>query len=311
MSIGPLTEQLRSAYAAVQHLQHGRPMLELAEELQVSRFTVSRMIDRARASGLVEVVTRMPDAIDPALSSTLQQRFDLDAAYVVVPAVDSEQGARTAIAHVAARVLAETIEEDDLVGVGPGRTILETLGMLTTLPSCDAIQLTGVASSDPMGSLRALMRMSEVSGGRQHPLHAPFVSTDAAACTAISSQPAVADVLRRMGRLDKAVLTVGGWPESSLLARQLDALGELERMLEAGIVAEFGTTLLDSGGREVRTLEDRFIGVTTEQLARVPLSMALGGGPGKDVALLAVLRSGLVNVVITDAARARFALAHD
>jgi DNA-binding transcriptional regulator LsrR (DeoR family) len=207
-------------------------------------------------------------------------------------------------------MLAETIEEDDLVGVGPGRTILEAVGLLTALPSCDAVQLTGVASEDPVGNLRSLMRMTELSGGRLHPLHAPLVSTDAAARTAIAGQPAAADVLTRMNRLDKAVLTVGGWPDSSLLARQFAETGELDDMLSQGVVGEFGTTLLDAAGREVHALESRFIGITTEQLARIPLSIALGGGPGKEIALRAVLRSGLARIMVTDAFGAAYVLAN-
>ncbi|GAA3765100.1 DNA-binding transcriptional regulator [Microbacterium kribbense] len=308
MSEIPLPTQLRCAYVAVQHLQYGTPMLELASELGVSRFTISRMIDRARHAGLVEVVTHLPEPVDLEVSALLQRAFALDDAIVAVPPSADEQTVRAAIGQVAANLLRAIIADDDVVGVGPGRTILETAGHLTTLAACDIVQLTGVASDDPVGDLRALMKLSEASGGRLFPVHAPLVTTDSDSRRAITAQPAIRSALHRMDYLDRAVLTVGGWPDSSLLARQFATMGELDGLLGRGVVAEIGCTLLDGDGHEIDGYQDRFVGITSTQLSSVPTTIGLGGGPGKERALLATLRSGLVNTVVTDITTARAVL---
>lgn len=303
-----LKDQVLYVDATIQHLQYGRSTIDLAEELGISRFTVGRMIKRALEDGLVEVVPRLPEPVDSALSKVLAKKYGLSSAIVVTPPANSDESARIMVARLAARLVSELIDEDDIVGLGPGRTIVETCKLIVDVPTCDIVQLTGGATSEPEANLLAIMRLSRVAKGRMFPLYAPFLATDPASARAIAAQPAVRHALLRMDQLDKAVLTVGGWPHSSLLATHLEELGELESLLEHGVVAEFGTTLLDAEGREVKELEGRLIGVTTDQLAKVPVRVAIGGGPGKQEAVVAVLKSGLVDVVVTDERIARVAI---
>lgn len=303
-----IEEQVLYVYAAIQHLQRGRSTVDIAEELGVSRFMVGRMIKRARSERLVELVTRLPQPIDTELSKKLARTYGLQSAIVATPPRNSEEESRTAIAAVAACLVADLIDEDDIVGLGPGRTIVQTCDRIAELPSCDVVQLTGVAASDPDAQSQAIMHLSRAAKGRMFPLHAPFVATDRASTRVIASQPAVRQALQRMDNLDKAVLTVGGWPHSSLLATQLADLGELDALLQQGVVAEIGTTLLDANGRELTTLEGRIIGVSTEQLAKVPVCIALGGGLDKQQAAVAVLKSGLLDIFVTDVQTAQAAI---
>lgn len=125
----------------------------------------------------------------------------------------------------------------------------------------------------------------------------------------ILHHPAITGTMRRFRHVRKAFLTVGGWPRSSLLAQILGENGERAGFEERGVVAEIGTTLLDIQGRTVSGLEGRFIGISEEELRAVPLRVAIGGGEWKQQAVLATLRSGLVNVLITDVRTAELALA--
>src|SRR5699024_12327733 len=77
-----LQSRVQHAYAAVQHLGHGRPILEIAEEVGLSRFVVSRMVKRARELGLVEVRSTLVDPVDITLSTQLAARFALSSALV-------------------------------------------------------------------------------------------------------------------------------------------------------------------------------------------------------------------------------------
>lgn len=303
-----IEEQALHAYVAIQHLKYERSTVDLAEELGLSRFMVGRMVRRARTDGLIDITPRLPEPIDSELSQALARAYGLTSAIVVVPPANNDGKARTTVAKLAARFLTELIDEDDIVGLGPGRTIVETCSLISDVPNCDVVQLTGVAISAPDAQLHAIMALSRAGKGRMFPLHAPFVTTDHASWRAISAQPAVQQALKRMDNLDEAVLTVGQWPDSSLLADQLAELGELEHLRDLGVAAEIGTTLLDVDGRVVDALRGRVVGLTTEQLEKVPVRVALGGGPAKQRGVVAALKSGLVDVVVTDARTARVAI---
>jgi DNA-binding transcriptional regulator LsrR (DeoR family) len=302
-------DKVQYVWAAIQYLQHDRPLSEIAEKLGVSRHTAGRMVRRAREAGLVEVVARLSSPIDAELSRALVERFNLQSALAVLtPPSEHEGQIRHLIAQAAATLVTELIAEDDVIGLTSGRTIVEMCGLINDVPTCDVVQLTGVAVSDSEQVLDSVMTLSRVAKGRMFPLHAPLLATDENAARIISRQPAVKHALQRMNSLKKAVLTIGGWPQSSLLAAQLAERGELEELTRVGVVAEIGTTLLDEHGREVHTLDGHLIGISTDQLVRVPTKIAIGGGIGKELAVSAALRAGLVDVLVTDTRTARAVL---
>ena len=301
---------MRCVYAALQHLQHNRSTVDIAEEMGVSRFSVGRMVQRARDAGLFEVQPRMPDPIDPALSLALATHFGLSSAIAVIAPIYDVEQTRAVVASITAKLLGQLVQEDQIIGLSSGRTIIEMCQLVREIPVCDVVQLTGIATTDAGESLRAVMTLSSIARGRMYALHAPMVTTSAAAGTVIASQPSVRESLGRMDGLDLAVLTIGGWPDSSMLANQVNLMGDLADLMEAGVVAEVGTTLLDAEGRELSMFEGRFTGISTRQLARIPSRIMIGGGPGKERAVVAALKSGLADVLVTDVRTARFALEH-
>lgn len=303
-----IEEQVRYVYAALQHLEHERSIVDIAEELGVSRFMVGRMVRRVREDGLIEFRPRLSEPIDAGISQELEQCFGLRTALAVATPSEHPDHVRSLVAGVTARLMADLITEDDVVGLGPGRTIVEMCTKINAVATCDVVQLTGVVTSEVDAGVRAVMTLSRVAGGRMFPLYAPFVTTDAASARTIVAQPAVHQALQRMNRLDKTVLTIGGWPNGSLFAEQMREFGKLRLLEEAGVVAEIGTTLLDEHGRELHLLDDHTVGISTRQLTQVPVKVAIGGGREKERAVLAVLRSGLVDVLVTDVRTARLAI---
>lgn len=305
----PLADQVAHVYVAVQQLQYGRSSIALAEELGISRFAVGRMVRRARAEGLVDVVARLPQPIDPGLSRKLAHTCNLRAAYAVHPPRWTDAHVRRTIAEVAAQVLMEVVPDDGLVGLGPGRTIVEMTKHLAGMPRCDIVQLTGVVSEEHWSHVRALMALTEISGGRVFLLPAPFLVTDQPSKRVIVAQPAVRDALKRMDHLDVSVLTIGGWPGSSLLADQVLS----QETMDPGatyekVCGEIGTTIFDAEGKRLDTLDDRMIGITSEQMLHVPLRVALGGGPEKRDAVWGALRAGLIDILVTDTSTAHHVL---
>ena len=306
-----MVEEVRCAYAALQYFQFDRSLIDIGTELGVSRFMVGRMVKRARDEGLISITSHLPDPVDVQLSKAFATHFGIESALLVITPSEDALANRRMIAAIAARNLRDTVVEDDIIGLTVGRTIVEMSKLLTALPSCDVIQLTGVADAHPERSVEAITSISRLAGGRMFPLHAPFVTTDEAAAVAIRSQPGISKTLKRLERVSKAVVTIGAWPKASLLYESLDGMGEATRLVNAGVVAEIGTTLLDIKGHEVQGLRNRLIGISTTQLSAIKEVTAIGGAPGRAQAVLATLRSGLVTGLITDVHTAREVLSLD
>lgn len=301
-----LDEQVLHVYVALQNLAHGRTVNDIADEIGRSRFATARMVRKARDLGLIEVRAAVADPIDVDLSTRLAQSYGLQSALVVATRSTGDAEVREAIAQVTARFIAESVEEDDMLGFAPGRTLVAASREFDELPSADVVQLTGIGWPRLEDGVEVISNAGRASGGATYPLYVPIL-IDAEA-RPILRHPMVQQAFDRFGRTSKAFLTIGGWPDSSLLSLILEENGERSAFEERGVVAEIGTSLLDLQGRSVPGLEERFIGIPEEQLRKVPLRVGIGGGQGKQQAVLATLRSGLLHVLITDVRSAELAL---
>ncbi len=303
----PLDQQILHVYVAMQNLAHGRTVNDIAEEIGKSRFVTARMVRKARDLGLIEVRPAVEVPIDVDLSTRLARRYGLQSALVVATRSAQDAEVREAIAAVTARFIRETVQEDDVLGFAPGRTLVLASRQIDALPSADVVQLTGIGWPRLEDGVEVISNIGRAAGGATSPLYVPILIELEA--TPILRHPAIQETMARFRHVRKAFLTIGGWPDSSLLAQILAENGERETFEERGVVAEFGTTLLDIEGRSVSGLEGRFIGIPETELRWVPLRVAIGGGEWKERGVLATLRSGLAHVIITDVRSAELALA--
>ncbi|MBP2381358.1 sugar-binding transcriptional regulator [Brachybacterium sacelli] len=301
-----LDQQILHVYVAVQNLAHGRTVNEIAAEIGKSRFVTARMVRRARDLGLIEVRATVEDPIDVELSTRLAQSYGLQSALVVASRSAQVLEVRRAIASITARYLQDTVVEDDVLGFTPGRTLVLASRAVPSLPWADVVQLTGVGWSRLEDGVEVISNIGRATGGATYPLYVPILIDPEA--RPILRHPVIKEAMGRFRHATKAFLTIGGWPDSSLLAQILTESGEREAFEARGVVAEIGTNLLDIDGNSVSGLENRFIGISEKDLLDVPLRVAIGGGAGKERAVLATLRSGLAHVVITDVRSAELAL---
>ena len=102
-----------TASVARRYYLDGRSKVEIAEEFGLSRFKVARLLDDARASGLVRIEIGHPGAIDVELSGRLQDALGLQHC-VVVDTPDERPGRRCASSS--ARAAAELLDRDRHAG---------------------------------------------------------------------------------------------------------------------------------------------------------------------------------------------------
>jgi DNA-binding transcriptional regulator LsrR (DeoR family) len=186
------------------------------------------------------------------------------------------------------------------------------VGHLGRLPACTVVQIVGSVPTLELNvnSMELVRRVAECAGGPVYPLYVPVLVDSPEMAAALRRDPYVAKTIGMFDRLTRAVVGIGSWTASgstvrAALPRELAA--ELDA---AGAVADVCSSVLDAGGRELRTegLMSRFIGIGPDQLRAVPEVVAIAGGAAKAPAILAALRSGLVHRLITDDQAARLLL---
>ncbi|RYZ31839.1 MAG: DNA-binding transcriptional regulator [Propionibacteriaceae bacterium] len=306
----PTREELDlMAEVARLHYLQGVNRVDIADRLDISRFKVSRLLEAAVSSGVVTITIRPTERNDPELSSALTERFSLRTAHAVPISSPEPDVLRARLGEAGANLLTEIITADDVLGLDAGRTVSHIADYLSSLPACEAVQLSGLAGAVQQTGLELLRRVTLISGGTAHPLYAPMLALDARSAATLREQPMIASTIERYAAVTVAVVSVGAWapPESQVY----DRLSEQERrqLLGAGVVAETCALMFDLNGRPVPMIDDRRVGISLEALRQVPNVIAIAGGEAKAPAILALLKSGVINTLVTDTVTAKQLLA--
>lgn len=295
---------LEAALVARRFYIDDRPKNAIAEEMGISRFKVARLIEEARASGLVRITIEMPADIDLGLGEHLSRAFGIRRA-LVARTTDRDPAAVAALVGTAAATyLSTAVSDADVVGVSWGSTLTSTVDALRSLAPAEVVQLVGGVHAGAMetSGVELVRRLAERSGGRAFPLHAPLLVRTAEMAAALRADPSLAQTITRFSRLTKAVVGIGSWqpPRSSLYAEF--TAEERRELLAAGAVGDICTIVLDENGQPLKSpVLARAMGISLAELGRVDEVVAVAGGLDKVRAIHAALRSGVVDTLITDA----------
>lgn len=290
----------------------GRSKVDIADELGVSRFQVARMLDEAQRIGMVRVSIELPTALDAALSDQLQRRLGLRRVIVVDVADQADDRTRQAVGTVLAGLLGELVQEDQTLGVACSRTIVQMVASVESLAPCTVVQISGtMAGTDPdMGGAEIVSRLARVGGGQAHPVYAPLLVRDASLVAGLRAESGIAQTVARYGRLDAAVVPIGGWSPTTSTVHGALSRAERADARRRGVVGEVTGRLFDVDGRHREgPVDDRLMAITLDQLRAVPLVLASAYGAERAVAVRAAVRGGLVDVLVLDASVAHALLA--
>ena len=299
---GPAEVVLRALVARRFYLE-GRSKSDIAGELGISRFKVARLLDAARASGLVRIELHHGGEIDLERSAALRSALGLRHC-VVVRGPEDEVAARAAVGRACATLLSEVVTGDDVLGLAWSRALVAVRDSLSSLARCDVVQLTGALPRPDVddSSVELVRDVARLSGGSASYFYVPMLVGDAATADALREQPEVAAARARYGALTTAVVGLGAWERG--LSTVADAVTdeEFREVAELGVRAEFSGVMLDAEGGLVETpVSRRLVAVDGATLRAVPEVVAVVYGSRKADALVAAVRGGFVTSVVTQA----------
>ncbi|WP_030663165.1 sugar-binding transcriptional regulator [Streptomyces rimosus] len=306
--MGP-AELVQAAAMARRFYLEGKSKIQIAEEFGVSRFKVARVLETALERDLVRIEIRVPAELDAERSDALRARYGLRHAVVVESPADAADDAPDPenLGEVAADLLGELVTEGDVLGLAWGRSTIHMAAALHRLPPCTVVQLTGVydAGTADRGSVEAVRRAADVSGGEAHPIYAPMLLPDSATAAALRGQTGIARAFEYFDKVTVACVSIGSWAPGISTVYDMLSEEEREHYASLGAAAEMSAHLFDAEGRRIgRDLGERCITVEADRLRRIPEVVAIAGGRRKAAAIGAVLRSGLVTSLVTDTAAA-------
>jgi DNA-binding transcriptional regulator LsrR (DeoR family) len=302
-------QSLQATRAARRYFLDNRTIKEIAAELGVSRFKVARLLDWARAESLVRIEIVDTTRSDAELSAELRAAYGLADALVVADLDGPADAIVRELAAVAALAVAELVSPSDVVGISWGQTLDLVVEHLPELRARRVVQLVGGVATleSASGGIELVRSFAAKARAEAYPLLAPVLMRDLAAAESLRREPIVAEALALIDDVTVVVAGVGAWgdpPRSRLI--DCFTADELEELRSDGVCADLCGLLFTDEGKVPSTFAGAGrIGIGLEQLRAAPNVVVIAGGTEKRAAIAAVLRTGIVDVLITDCGSAR------
>jgi DNA-binding transcriptional regulator LsrR (DeoR family) len=289
----------------------GATQVDIATDLGLNPSTISRHLKRARDLGIVRIEIAPPARPDADLGRRLAEAYGLARAVVAtVESADPDRFAATAAAFVAG-----LLRNGTSLGLGWGETLAGVFRFLVpgTVADLRIGQLAGGLRDLAQGT-QAHELVGQIAGlypgSRVVYLHAPAIVDSPIIQVALLHDRSVQAALDMAAGSDIAIVGIGEMAGSATMFRHGHVTAEdRAHLLGNGAVGSMNARFFDPEGRPVDALEGRTVAITWEQLQEIPTVVAIAAGAHKVDAIAGALRTGLVDVLVTDDATALALLA--
>lgn len=283
--------------AAWYYYMEDNTQAQIAEVMGVSRAKVIRLLEEARAQGIVQFSFRKNDSQRVSAEQLLIDRFGLKDAFVIPTPLDSS-AINQSIAQGAAHYVSDHLREDGYLNIGYGDTVSRMLGVLAKNreESLNVVSLTGGVSYylPSVGTTAYSMHLFLTPS--------PLVVSSRQVRDALLDEKSLQDVSTMTEYADMSVVGIGAAVEGATVLRNgILNEGELTVLKMQGAVGDVLNHFMDKDGNLIQTeIEDRVISTDLDKLRQLKNVVGVAGGKDKVTAIKAVLNGGYLNVLITD-----------
>ena len=281
-------------------------MQEIAKELHISRFKVSRYIKEAVEKGIVQVHFHDSNIEHEKLALQLERTFPVKLAVVVPTPYGSDISAvRLAVGQAGASLLAD-IKPETSLSITWGRTIAHLVDNFPSdqLKARRVVDLAGGFGqvTDEISARAVTLQIARKLNAQCFQLPAPTIVENIATAHALSDEPSIRKTLKIASETDIAIMGVGPTDVDSLLYRSgYVSERDFAHLKDSKAVGSIFGRFYDMQGRECDTeFRERAIALTFDDLRKIPERIALTMGAHRIQAILGLLYGELITTLVTD-----------
>lgn len=284
--------------------------LKIAQDLGISRPSVSRLLQHAKDSGYVRIQIFDPIEDMSMMEEKLQERFNIHTVKIVSATVNEEAEIKKYISQKAADFLDTIVSDGDIIGVGWGTTMYNLSCNLIPkkLRNSQIVQLEGgVTNSRWRNYARDVLdNFAKSYSADSLYLPLPVVFDSLEVKEMVDRDRHVSRVLEAGRQSNIAVFSVGTVRSEALFFR-LGYTDERDNdILKRTAVGDICSRFINSEGKICHPeLDNRTVGLKLSELRTKEYSILVAGGEAKVPAIRAAIRGGYANVLITDQFTAR------
>ena len=286
-------------------LYHDRQLTqqEIADRLDLSRSTISRVLTEAERDGIIRIVITQPLPEAARLAEGLIERYELAGA-IVGTALDGESPALAAAIATARRLETIAASGSVTIGAGWGRTIALSAAETRPIPTSDVTLVDAfghTTTDDTTAAVEVTNTLARKFDARVMHVPSPgFAPSSEIAETFLSSAP-VARALKKARSADVLLVSVGiiGC-ESLLVAEGFMTEEAMNEVTDAGAVGEVFGWYFDADGNSVEAPSLHPVALTLDDMRNATRVIGVAGGVDKAPAIRGAIAAGILDEIAID-----------
>ncbi|EGS31816.1 sugar-binding transcriptional regulator [Megasphaera sp. UPII 135-E] len=291
--------------AAKLYYQSDFSQADIAQELQISRPSVSRLLQYAKDQGFVRIEIFDPIEDQSHLSRKLAHAYELKRVIIANAPIENEEDIKRYIGRKGAEYLSSIVKDGDIIGVGWGTTMHYLSHSLTPheLKGAQIVQLEGgiTLSASETYATEVLERFASNYKTVAQSLPLPVLFDSKEVRNMVYQDRHIHRVLELGKNANIALFSVGTVRDTALFFRLGYADEEEKSFLKKHAVGDICSHFFTMEGNIADLeLDARTVGIDLNCLRHKEYSILLAGGKAKLDGILAALRRHYANVLITD-----------
>jgi deoxyribonucleoside regulator len=279
---------------------------EISKLLSMSRSNISKLLKSCKDENVVEFKINYSSKSKTALEMELTRKFKLEVA-AIAPSGSYSELSKVNVGKSAAAFLKKIIKPHSLIGISWGTTLFHVINNLEANPSAyaDSIQMVGgfeTKNIDTNGQEIA-KKLARAFNGHCYMLQTPMIVQTKVLKDLLLEEPQISEHFRMFKDIDIALIGLGSNQPylNSVFKSGYITEKEVREIINMGAVADICGRHLDISGNICKTeISDRVIGISLEQLKKIPTVVGVASGTDKKDAVLSALRGSFVNMIIVD-----------
>jgi DNA-binding transcriptional regulator LsrR (DeoR family) len=291
----------------------GRTQDEIAALMGISRQSAQRLVSLSIAERLIKVRLDHPIAACLELAEALKTRYGLRQVEIV-PSDPESESATVGVAEAGAAELERWLKQSNplVIAMGTGRTLRAMIDQLSPMecPQHKIVSLTGNISPDGSAAyFNVIFSMADAIKAPHFPMPLPVIVSSPEERVLLHAQPLVAPTIALGKTSDVAFVGIGDMAlNAPLLVDGFLKRDEMEELLKAGAVGEICGWIFNGDGKLLdHPVNERVASLNIPSREQSTV-IGLARGKRKHAAILAAVRGGHINGLITDEETARLLL---
>lgn len=293
----------------------GLTQATIAKRLGCTRWTISRMLERAREQGLIQISINHPHSRSFHLEQQLKENFNLREARVS-PCLTSGTDTARAVYSQGAKFLSHLLLPNSTLAVGWG---------YTTARIAEALQphwQSGVTVVQTHGSpsyteddvvTNSIRSIANKSDGVGRLIPSPAIVQDPGLARSLYRDRTIAKTLQLAAQADALMYSAGLISTCAINVKSgYISHDDVERLKQAGAVADILCRVVNVRGEIVDPdLNERTISINLDAIKNHRCPIVVGVGTAKAFPIYTALKNGFAKVAIMDASLAQTILELD